>query len=645
MTNPFATPEDLLKTKKKYHVSETIYSGEDFFIDKKYQGSVIRLLVSSKVKLSFLIILILFIVLWSRVFYLQIQRGNYYHNIAEGNRIRSEVLAAPRGIFYDRNGLQLTDNNPSFSIILERDNLKKMSPENQKKIQEKIFSLTNLKLEEVEKKWQDFLSSENKNLLLEFELNYTQALYLLSHQNNFMELQLTIGSQRKYLAGENLSHVLGYLSRINPDDWPQLKTQNYQFTDLIGQSGLEYQYEKLLHGLPGFIDHEVDALGRELTVLKKSESQAGADLVLTIDSALNKKLFEEINKTLKKQNLKKAAAIALDPRNGEVLALVSLPSFDNNYFSEVKKYNQQISNYLTNENQPLFNRVVSGEFPSGSTIKPVFALAALEEGIINKSTSFLSNGGLRIDKWFFPDWKTGGHGPTNVLKALAESVNTFFYYIGGGYDNFIGLGLEKMMFYGQQFGFGAKTNLDLPGEEKGFLPTKEWKETVKKEIWYIGDTYHVSIGQGDILVTPLQIANMTAMIANKGILYQPFLLKKVIKQKTIAQVTEPQIIHNNNFIKAENIDIVRQGMRQAVLSGSARFLNDLPFTSAGKTGTAQVGGEARPHAWFTVFAPYEQPEIALTILIENGNEGSTVALPVAKEVLKWYFTNKLTVDK
>ncbi|HPA25870.1 MAG TPA: penicillin-binding protein 2 [bacterium] len=636
MTNPFATPEDLLKTKRNYQISETVYAGDDFFIDKKYQGSIARLLNIKKVRLAFLVIILFFIILWSRVFYLQIKQGDYYHNIAEGNRIKSEVVAAPRGIFYDRYGLALTENDPSFSFIIERENLKKMSPESQEKLQQKIVFLTGLSQTEVAKDMQDFLSETNKKLVLDFEASYDKTLYFLAHQADFLNLESHVDSQRKYLAGENLSHVLGYLARINADDWSELKKQNYQYTDLIGQIGLEYQYETILHGQPGYINHEVDASGRELTILKKNESRAGADLILTIDARLNKKLAEELTLMLKKNNLKKAAAVALDPKSGAILAFVSLPSFDNNFFSNVTKHNQEIKNYLTDQNKPLFNRVITGEFPSGSTIKPVFALAALEEGLITKSTSFLSSGGLRIDKWFFPDWKDGGHGLTNVIKALAESVNTFFYYIGGGYENFQGLGLEKMMTYANKFGFGNLTNLDLPAEKKGFLPTKDWKVTTKNENWYIGDTYHIAIGQGDILVTPLQIANMTAAIANGGILYQPFLVQEIIESSGAKTVTAKKVL-NENFARAENIAIVREGMRQAVVVGSARSLSDLSFTSAGKTGTAQVGGEAKPHAWFTVFAPYENSEIALTILIENGNEGSTVALPVAKEVLKWYF--------
>ena len=338
-----------------------------------------------------------------------------------------------------------------------------------------------------------------------------------------------------------------------------------------------------------------------------------------------KKITEVLKSQLQKINHRKAAVVAQDPQTGEILALVSLPGFDNNIFNDPKEYAMQLNSVLQDKDQPLFNRVISGEYPSGSTIKPMMAIAALEEKIISRWTSILSLGGIKINVWYYPDWKAGGHGKTTVTKALSESVNTFFYYIGGGYKDFKGLGLEKITKYAKKFGFGKMLGVDLPGEAEGFLPSREWKKQVKNEDWYIGDTYHLSIGQGDLLVTPLQINNLTSIIANNGIFYKPKLV--VGKAEIIKQ----------DFINQENISIIKQGLRQAVTSGSARYLNDLPFTSAGKTGTAQVGGGKDPHAWFTVFAPYENPEIVLTILIENGGGGDKTAVPVAKEILKWYF--------
>jgi penicillin-binding protein 2 len=296
---------------------------------------------------------------------------------------------------------------------------------------------------------------------------------------------------------------------------------------------------------------------------------------------------------------------------------------------------------LQDSNRPLFNRVVAGEFPAGSTIKPVMAAAALEEKIINENTTINSNGGIRISEWIFPDWKAGGHGLTNVKKALAESVNTFFYYIGGGYDNFKGLGIDKIVKYFKLFWLGQPTGIDLPSEGTGFVPTPAWKEEAKDEVWYIGDTYHVSIGQGDVSVTPLQVANYTAFFANGGKLYKPHLVKQVLDSQNQVIKDMPTEVLATGFVSPQNIEIVRAGLRQTVLSGSARSLNSLSVPIAGKTGTAQWSTRHQPQAWFTGFAPYDNPQIVVTILVEEGGEGSAAATPIAKEIFDWYFKNRL----
>jgi penicillin-binding protein 2 len=245
-------------------------------------------------------------------------------------------------------------------------------------------------------------------------------------------------------------------------------------------------------------------------------------------------------------------------------------------------------------------------------------------------------GGIKLDKWYYPDWKQGGHGQTNVYKAIADSVNTFFYYIGGGYKEFSGLGLERILKYLDEFNFGTKLGIDLPGEKDGFLPSREWKDRIKGEPWYIGDTYHLSIGQGDFLTTPLQITNMTASIANGGVIYRPHIVESIKDFKnTEVEEIKPEII-SDEFKNDENVEIIRKAMRQTVTSGSGVALNSLSFSSAGKTGTAQVGGDKDSHAWFTAFAPFEEPKIAITVLIENGGGGDVVAVPVVREVLRWY---------
>ena len=326
----------------------------------------------------------------------------------------------------------------------------------------------------------------------------------------------------------------------------------------------------------------------------------------------------------------------MDPSNGEVLALVSLPTYNNNVFARgIKASEYEL--LITQPDKPLFNRAISGEYPSGSTIKPIWAASALEEGIISEYTTFLSVGGISIGQWFFPDWLSGGHGRVNVYRAIAESVNTFFYNIGGGYEDFKGLGVDKMVYYGELFGLGTQTGIDLAGEADGFLPTKTWKEEVKGERWYIGDTYHMAIGQGDLLVTPLQVAAFTGVFANGGSLYRPHFIKQVLSatdQPIKAVEIEPV---RKDFINNYNIEVIRNSMRQTISAGSARRLQSVPVPVAGKTGTAQWSTKKDTHAWFTGFAPFEDSELVITILIEEGGGGDVTAVPIAQEYLEWYF--------
>jgi penicillin-binding protein 2 len=257
----------------------------------------------------------------------------------------------------------------------------------------------------------------------------------------------------------------------------------------------------------------------------------------------------------------------------------------------------------------------------------MIASGALASGLINENTSFLSSGGIRIGGWFFPDWRSGGHGATNVKKAIAQSVNTFFYIIGGGYNGFNGLGLNGIAKYAKIFGLGEKTGIDLPGEIAGFVPTEEWKKKTTGEPWYIGDTYHIAIGQGFLLTTPLQMALITATIANGGTLYTPTVLERPTENR----------VRGSNIIPASALSAVQKGMRETVLTGSGRSLLTLPITSAGKTGTAQTGEDKRTLAWYVGYAPYEHPELIVTVMVEEGGEGHATAAPIAKTMLQKYF--------
>jgi penicillin-binding protein 2 len=549
--------------------------------------------------------------------------------------MRTVPISAERGIIYDKNMKPLVSNVPTFSLYLIPSDFPKKEEERLSAIGSlaEVIKIDPIEIEETLKSASPY---SYVPVLLRENIDYEEAIRLKIESARLSGVDLQLESRREYLKGDSdsvksLSHILGYVGKISEKELE--KNKDYSPNDFMGKTGLELFYESTLRGKTGKKQIEVDALGKEKSVIAKEDPVSGKNIILTMDVDLQKKTEEILAKHLNAGHKSRAAMIVMNPQNGKILSMVSLPTFDNNLFARgisTKDYEA-----LTNDpDNPLFGRAIMGEYPSGSTIKPTIAAAALEEGIIKKNTSFLSTGGLKVASWFFPDWKAGGHGWTNVTRAIAESINTFFYIIGGGYEDFQGLGVEKIVEYAKLFGFGSKLGIDLPNEADGFLPSKEWKEKTKGEQWYIGDTYHLSIGQGDIAVTPLQICAATAVFANGGTLYEPHFLDTVESSSTLKK----DYIIRKDFIKKENIDIVRAGMRETVVSGSAQKLLDLPVSSAGKTGTAEWQTNKPPHAWFTAFAPYENPEIAITVLVEEGEEGSRISLDIAHEFLQWYFS-------
>lgn len=653
-SDPFVVQTGRFKDGKSNPVHRTGWAEDAFISEQKNNQATVGQSFNTK-SLPFFLGFVLFclLIILGRAATLQIVRGDYYYSMAEGNRIRIDRIEPARGIIYDRNMKELVRNQANFMLyfvpvdLLASDNVDAVVFEIEKILGTPLPDEVKNKLKTIKKN--SLIAYQP--LFVEDNIDYERAMKLYLKSTQWPGVILTNKSKREYLltsstqsasSSLSLSHVLGYTGKINEEELEQYGDE-YLPIDYIGKMGIEFFWENELKGLSGKKQIEVDALGKETKIVGQTEAVPGNNLVLSLDAQMQIKLEELLQKELNTIKAKRASAIVMDPNNGEILAMVGLPAFDNNDFASgisKDKYNALINN----PDRPLFNRSVSGEFPSGSTIKPVMSAAALEEGVINENTSVLSTGGLRIGQWFFPDWKAGGHGTTNVRKAIAESVNTFFYYIGGGYQDFRGLGIDKIVYYENLFGLGAQTGIDLAGEASGFLPTTEWKEKTKGEKWYIGDTYHVSIGQGDLLVTPLQVAAYTSVFANGGKLYRPHLAKSILSNENkISNETKNDPIREN-FIKPYNINIVREGMRQTITAGSARSLQSVPVPVAGKTGTAQWSTKAANHAWFTGFAPYDKSELVITILIEEGGEGSSVAVPVAREFLTWYFGSYKTAN-
>jgi penicillin-binding protein 2 len=470
-------------------------------------------------------------------------------------------------------------------------------------------------------------------VLLKENANQEQVLMLAEKLAGLPGIFLDNTAIRSYESSMIFAPVIGYDGKITKEELAG--NPDYLMTDYIGKTGLEKEYEKELRGVHGAMQVEVDSSGNVKKNLGTISPQTGQDLFLNIDEGLQKIIYDKLTALTEKSESKTAAAVAIDPRNGKVLALVSLPSYDNNLFAQGIS-NQDYKNIIDNKDLPLFNRAINGEYPPGSTIKPAVAAAALSEGTITAETTVNdSSGAIHVGAWRFGDWKT--HGVMNVRSAIAQSCDVFFYSVGGGYGNIPGLGMDRMKKYENLFGFGSPTGIDLLGESSGFIPDEKWKEDNKGEKWYIGDSYHAAIGQGDVTVTPLQLANYTAAIANGGTLYSPKIVNHIRSGDGVDRFVEPEIIRKN-FVNQNVLNIVREGMRQTVTEGSARSLNQLPVAVAGKTGTAQFGSNEKTHAWFISFAPYDNPEIAMIVLVEGGGEGSSTAVPVTKEVLDWYFS-------
>ena len=550
------------------------------------------------------------------------------------NELDRDSLIRQVAQILDENSLELNKNSATTTIV---ENLNGLSLVSDSPSYFKIKTLLDKVVIGSLESYQPLFIADNidydRSMILSLELSNLPGVFLsnkISREYIFPVLDEKTGDKAL-----SFSHLLGYTGKISESEFNKLG-DDYSVIDYIGKSGLEYSWEKDLKGVPGRKNIEVDALGRQKKVVNEVPAQDGANLRLAIDADLQRKTEAVVDNYLKKLNLHRASVIIMNPQTGEVLSLVSVPSYDNNLFAKGIKQ-EDYQKYLNDPEQPLFNRAISGEFPSGSTFKLVVSSAALQEKIITETTSFVSTGGLRLGQWFFPDWKAGGHGVTNVKKALADSVNTFFYYIGGGYQDFVGLGVDRLAKYAKLFGMGLPSGIDLPNEASGFVPTADWKKATKGEGWYIGDTYHFAIGQGDVLVTPLQVANYTAAVANGGKLMEPHIVSGILdSNNNVVREIAPKVIRDN-FIDAANINIVRDGMRQTVLTGSARSLQAVPVPMAGKTGTAQWSTKKAPHAWFTGFAPFDNPQIVITVLVEEGREGSTVAVPIAKEILQWYF--------
>lgn len=558
------------------------------------------------------VLIVVGIVLFLNLFSVQIIQGQYYQKLSDSNRIRTQVIPAPRGVIFDRNGNPLVYNSPGFQLV------QNCSIDTPQKC--KVTPLSR----------DDALSRIAKG-----------------------DKNVQVDSLRDYPYTDELSHVLGYLGQIFPSELSSGSYVGYQADAMVGQSGIEEQYEQELHGQDGQALIEVNALGQAVRSLGQTDPISGHNITLTIDLKLQQATYNAA------KDLKKGAVIVSKP-DGEILAMVSKPSFDPNLFTLDSTYKpatdsayKTISSILTDsQNQPLLNRAIGGIYPPGSTFKIVVSAAGLQDHIINKDYTVVDTGILKVGNFSFANWYYTDYGkkepkPLNVAGALTRSNDIFFYKLAQK------ISVDKLSAYAKTVGVGELLGIDLPGEVAGVLPTMEWKQKTFGQEWYLGDTYNYGIGQGYLLTTPLQVNSWTQAVANGGTLYMPHLL-----------MTNQPIVKQKNVLDSANDDLIRQGMIGSCNPGGVAYplfnyevknsklhidgKNITLVASASadtrhvviacKTGTAQVGGaESLPHAWITLFAPAYNPQIVVTVLEESAGEGSDISAPIAKKVLDAYF--------
>ncbi len=632
---------------------QTVQSAEDWSV-AILSGSSSSQVIEEPVRSSFQRVLKLVVfgvatVLCLQLFSLQVVNGAHNQNLAEGNRIRRQVLSAPRGVIYDRNHTLLVENLANFDLtatpsLLSRDQAKR------EQLYTLIAGILGLSAEQVSKSIEAKGLQSSTPVVVADKIPRDKALALDEKSRELVGLDLNVSPSRQYLDGGNLSAFLGYIGRISPDELK--RRHGYLPTDYIGKGGLENAYESELKGKSGYEQTEIEASGRPVRVLDSIDPQPGNNLVLSLDSKFQARTSQILADGVKKAGSAAGVAVAMNPQTGEILAAANYPSFDNNLFARGIS-NADYSRLLNDSSKPLFNRITAGLYPIGSTIKPLMASAALQEHVINQTTTIQDQGKIEVHNLYNPSivqifkgWKPEGLGAVNVFRAIAWSSDIFFYTIGGGYQGFRGLGINRMDSYLEKFGFGRKTGIDTGAEATGSVPSPESKLAIAHEAWNIGDSYNVSIGQGDLLVTPLQLLVATSAVANGGTIYVPHLVREVDSPdgKKIRSINPRAIVRD--IIDPANLAIVRAGMVEAVASGTAccSIKTVVPVTVAGKTGTAETSTQdengksaTKPHAWFTAFAPADNPQIAVVVLVEFSGEGAEFAVPIARDVLKAYF--------
>ena len=653
----------------------------------KWQARWATIKAAPRVVVLGLVILCSFVIFGWQLWQLQFVRGAYYRQRAERQRLRSVTIPTSRGIIYDRNGTPLVHNIPSFKVILIPAHL----PEEEAEAEAVLIRLAILlgipytsagmgKDEDspppgVRDILRDTLCCDQLGNELPFTAYYRPvvikegierdtALLVAQESMTLPGVSIEVDAIRDYPHGPLVSQVIGYLSPIPGESEEEYRARGYDpATDRIGATGVEATFEDALRGEKGEQLVEEDVLGRVISVVsQQSVPVPGGNVYLTLDLDLQRVAEEALRDGLARANSPRGVAIVMHPQTGEILAMVSLPTYDNNLFARGISA-QDLQRLYEDVHRPLLNHAISDRLQPGSTFKVVIAAGALQEGVLTPRTRLSCPGTIVVPNKYYPNdpgratpfhcWNRAGHGSLDVVGGIAHSCNIFFYKTGGGFEEtgFEGLGVERIAQYAQMLGFGEPTGVELTAEEDGLVPNATWKRLTHGESWSTGDTYNLSIGEGYLEVTPLQMLNSVNIIANGGTRYRPRIVHHVTDaQGNVIQPFEPEIVATLP-ISPENWSLIQQGMEGAVAYGTATRAQVEGVRVAGKTGTAQYcddialatgvcgAGYAQPeHAWFTAFAPVGNPEMSVIVFLYHGGEGSVNAVPVARDILEYYFS-------
>jgi len=579
---------------------------------------------SEKISIISYVVIAAFVLLMMRLWQLQILQGDKYRKLSEANRLRIVNIPAPRGIIFDRNHIPLVKNSAYYfaSVVPGEFDRTNISP---------LAHLLKMPAEEVQARLNTPGSSPLVPVRLKHGLSFSEIAHIEARKSDFPGLMIEAEVSREYPFGELGAHLIGYLGKPSPSQLKDPAFKDVPRDLFIGQWGIEKLYDTHLRGVPGQRIIEVNALGRQLRLLRETPPVKGNDITISVDIYLQREAEEAFGE-------KAGALVALKPDTGEILGMISKPSFDPNQFTRGMSRDQWAA-ITNNQKNPMLNRALQSQYPPGSTFKIVTALAGLETGAINPDVRVDCRGAIYMGGRRFGCWRRNGHGILAFHRALVESCDVYFYEVGRR------VGIDKLYEYATGLGLGEKTGIALGKERRGLIPSTAWKRETRNLPWYPGETLHAAIGQGYVTVTPIQLAFMTGAIVNGGVRYKPSLIKD----------TEPQIAGRSS-LNPLNIELIKQGLFGVVNepSGTGWAARSSVTTISGKTGTAQVialrqgvtvlSEKFRDHAWFVAFAPFEKPEIALVVFVEHGGHGGAAAAPIARRAINAFLSPKPSLD-